>query len=154
MENIISQFSQARDEFIKAINAFPIIRRTEILFGKWNLQQVVEHFCGWDKYFTRVLTEFGQGEKPEFWNKINEFNEREINKRKGFSWDDTYQEFLQAGENFINVCKNINKNLINKAIWLDKKYTPLKLLQINIRHYQKAQLQEIKKLLRKWLIKV
>lgn len=61
-----------------------------------------------------------------------------------------YQEFVKAGQDFVEEYKDIPKELQNKLFWTNKKYTPLKFLKINIDHYENAQLQDIKKLLKKW----
>lgn len=147
MADLIKQFEEARLDFLETLEKFPKDRVEEKLFGEWNLKDVIAHFSGWDKYFTDSLKFLKEGKEIPKWGTINEFNEKSVQLRKTHDWKKIYQEFVKAGQNFIEEYKDIPKELQNKLLWPNKKYTPLKFLKINIDHYENAQLQNIKKLL-------
>jgi uncharacterized damage-inducible protein DinB len=154
MKDLLKEFIEAREKLIKAINKFPSNKRNEILFGTWNLKDVVAHFCAWDIFFTNTIKQLKNNKPVPYWDNINNFNEKEVSKRESLSWELVYSEFINAGKDFVDEYSNIPKELENKIIWNNKKYTPKKLLEVNIHHYQKAQLKEILKLLKKWNIRV
>lgn len=150
MDKLIQNFKAVRTEFIETLEIFPIDKVDEKLFGEWNLKDVVAHFIGWDKEFTKILQDFLRGEKHEYWGKICEFNERVVFAAKNKSWQEILNEFKSSGSEFIESYSGYSKELLSTKIWRDKTYTPTKILEINTHHYQKAQLIEIKKLLKKY----
>lgn len=150
MDKHIKQFEEARNILLEAISKFPNEKRGEKLFGSWDLKDVVAHFTGWDNEFSTTLMAVSVGIKPTYWGKIYVFNEDVVNKSRNKSWGKVFKELEQSGLNFIGCYKNIPEDLLNKKIWNDKIYTPMRIIEINIHHYQKAQLVEINKLLEKW----
>jgi uncharacterized damage-inducible protein DinB len=154
MKNLLQEFKEAREKLINAVDKFPINKRNEILFGTWNLKDVVAHFCAWDIFFTNTIKQLKNNKSVSYWENIDNFNEKEVLKREMLSWKLVYSEFINAGKDFFNEFSSIPKELENKIIWSNKKYTPKKLLEINIHHYQKAQLKDILKLLKKWNIRI
>jgi hypothetical protein len=149
IHELLDKFRKARKDFLETLEKFPADKREKVLFGEWNLKQVIAHFAAWDIYFANVLKLLKQNKPVIHWGNINKFNEIEVSKRKNWSWEEIYQEFVESGEEFIKEYNQIPKELEEKIIWPDKKYTPLKFLKVNIHHYQKAQLQEIKKYIAK-----
>ena len=152
MDQLIQDFKTVRTEFIEALEKFPANKVEERLFGEWNLKDVVAHFVGWDKEFTEALQAFRRGEKHEYWGKIYEFNDKVVFASKNTSWLEIFKQFKASGEEFINSFANLRNDLLSIKIWKDKIYTPKRILEINIHHYQKAQLVQIVKLLKKWKI--
>lgn len=150
MEKLINQFIESQKALQEAINKFPKEKRGDKYFGIWDLKDVVAHFAAWDIFFTNCLKLLKAEKEIPYWGSINEFNKEEVERRKDWSWDKVYSEFSKSGDDFIQEYKNLPTNLINQPLWKGKTYTPLKLLNVNIHHYQKAQLVEIKKLLNKW----
>ncbi len=150
MQTLINQFIDAKNTFLITLDHFPKEKRLERYFGTWNLKDVIAHFSAWNIYFTNCLKLLKFGKKIPHWGKINEFNEAEIKKREDWGWGKVYAEFNKSGDAFIQEFMTLETNLIRKQLWDGKSYTPLKLFMINLHHYQKAQLTDIKKLLKKW----
>ena len=147
---LLSQFSLIRQNFLNTLSIFPVDKAHEPLFGGWDLKDVMAHFVGWDVEFINALKSFAQHEKYDYWGKIYVFNERVVNESKEKSWETILSEFKQSGQVFIDVYKEIPEELMEVKIWKDKIYTPKRILEINIHHYEKAQLVQIKKYLVKW----
>jgi len=150
MKKQLTQYIKARTDFIEAVNNFPVKKRDDLLFGSWNLKDVISHYSAWDIFFTNCIKALKKEKETPYWRNIDDFNNVEIEKRKKWTWDQAYHELLEAEESFIKEMENLPSDMFDKKIWKKKKYTPLKLLEINIHHYQKAQYQEINKLLKKW----
>ena len=150
MNKSIRDFELIRETFIKALEKFPADKVDEKLFGEWNLKDVVAHFVGWDKEFTMTLHAFQKNEKHEYWGKIYELNEKVVTESKKSSWQKVFNEFKKSGKEFIESYTDFPEDLLNTKVWKDKIYTPIRILEINIHHYQKAQLIQITKLLNKW----
>jgi len=150
MDLQVKQFVNARKEFIGALDRFPEDKRDDVLFGKWTLKDVVAHFTGWDIFCVGTLKLLEKGEPASYWGDVDKFNEEVVEKSKESNWNKIYKQFMKTGEQFIREYSNIPVQLQNKLIWPSKSYTPAKLLRINIHHYEKAQLKEIKRFLAKW----
>ncbi len=149
-EQLVNQFTQVRKDFLEALKQFPKDKVEEILFGEWSLKDVLSHFAGWDKFFTEILRLLKEGQDIPHWGNINKFNEKSVGRRKDWSWDEVYDEFVSAGEQFIKEYSDLPEELANSLFWGGKGYTPIKILKVNVHHYEKTQLLEMKKLLRKW----
>jgi uncharacterized damage-inducible protein DinB len=150
MDKLISDFKNSRNKLIEAVNEYPVDKREDKLFGEWNLKDVVVHFAAWDSFFTQMLKLHKQNKTVPYWEDINKFNDKEVGKKRSWSWDKVYNEFIQSGDEFIKEYSKIPKNLLKKLFWTGRAYTPEKILKVNIHHYQKAQYIEILKLLRMW----
>jgi len=154
MNTPILQFKTAQMELLETINQFPKEKSGECCFGLWNLKDIIAHFSAWNWFFTNCFNLLQTGKDIPYWGNINEFNKVEVEKRKNWSWEKTYAELIESGEAFIQAYTALPNKLLDKPFWKGKKYTPLKLLHINIHHYQKAQLVEINRLMKKWHIKI
>lgn len=153
MKKLIEEFKRSRQDFIETLEKFPKEKRSEILFGTWNLKDVVAHFSAWDIFFIAILKPLMENKPVPYWGNINDFNKKEVMQRKTWNWEKVYKEFVKSSNNFIGEYGNLPPSFVNKPFWQGKTHTPEKILKINIHHYQKAQSIEIKKLLKKWGVK-
>jgi hypothetical protein len=147
---LVSEFKQIQVEFNKVLEMFPINKVNEKLFGEWNIKDVIAHFIGWDREFTETLLSLKNGTNHTYWGKIYEFNEKTVTASKSKSWNELLNEFRESGSEFIESYVDYPTNLLNTKIWKDKIYTPVRILEINIHHYQKAQFVRINELLERW----
>jgi len=152
ISTLLNDFNEIRKEYIEMLSKFPQDKISEKLFGEWDLKDVIAHFVGWDVEFTNALKSLIKGEKYTYWGKIYEFNDKVVKSSKGKTWDQVFTEFEKSGNDFIDIYKRIPDEMMEVKIWKDKIYTPKRILEINIHHYEKAQLMQIKKYLTKWKI--
>ncbi|MGD8555598.1 MAG: hypothetical protein PVJ32_09190, partial [Anaerolineales bacterium] len=75
MDQRLSEFTQARQAVIEAIDHFPDDRVDEILFGEWSLKDVLAHLTGWDQYFVEILRLLRSGTEAPHWGSIAKFNQ-------------------------------------------------------------------------------
>ncbi|OGM11435.1 hypothetical protein A2Z22_00960 [Candidatus Woesebacteria bacterium RBG_16_34_12] len=140
----IADFKKVQKELLDAVQKFPKEKVDKKFYGDWTIKEVVGHISAWDKYFTEVLKNIIEGVKSEHWGNIDEFNEKEVAKRKSWNLEKLIGELVGAGKNFIKVYESLDKDLLTKRIWEKKKYTPEDILKIEIHHY-KSQVNQIKK---------
>jgi hypothetical protein len=145
MDELLSQFTEIREEFIEILDRFPPARRGEVLFSDWNLKDVVAHLTGWDRYFIDILDALRTGHAPPYWGNMTKFNEAAVQKRRKSSWEIVYDEFVATGEEFIHRYNQLPAEYREARFWKGKSYTPFRILEINIHHYGKSHLQQIKK---------
>lgn len=100
------------------------------------MKDVISHIIGWDIYFTNVIKFLEQGKQVPHWGNINEHNRKSVLGRKRLSWEKIYKQFIKASQVFTDKYKSIPDELQEELIWKDKSYTTLKLLQVNIHHYE------------------
>lgn len=152
IQKLIDNFYTIRGDFLLIVSKFPKDKNLEKLFDEWDLKDVIAHFVGWDVEFTNALKSLIKGEKYTYWGKIYEFNDKVVKSSKGKTWDQVLTEFEKSGKDFIDTYNSIPDELMEVKIWKDKIYTPKRILEINIHHYEKAQFVQIKKILTKWKI--
>ena len=150
ISELVKTFNSIRNDFLLTLNQFPSDRVNEQLFGDWTLKDVIAHFVGWDKEFTETLLDYSKGIKHEYWGKMYEFNDRVVNASKNKSWKTIYSGFVKSGSDFIDSYQKVPENHLDTKVWKDKIYTPIRILEINIHHYEKAQLSKIKKLVKEY----
>lgn len=140
---LLQEFSAARQALLGAIAGFPEGLRDERLFGEWNLKQVIAHYAAWDRYFTAALRSLKTGSETAYWGSIGEFNRRAVEACAASTWEEVTAGLISAGKEFIEEYSQIPDPLGELRFWPGKAYTPLKLLQINVDHYRKAQYPDI-----------
>jgi hypothetical protein len=148
MNELLSQFTEVRDEFIEILQRFPAPRRSAVLFGEWNLKDVIAHLTGWDRYFTDILDCLQAGEEPAYWGNMTKFNEVSVQKRRESSWEVVYDEFVATGEEFIHRYDQLPEELRGGKFWRGRSYTPVRILEVNIHHYGSHLAQVKRKLAR------
>jgi uncharacterized damage-inducible protein DinB len=146
MEQWLNRYTEVRQELIDLIKRFPENRVEEVLFGAWSLRQILAHLIGWDVYFTDLLKLLAAGQEPPYWGSIQEFNQLAIAQREDRTWQEVYDEFIQAGEAFIDTYSDVEDDVKDLRFWENRSYTPVKILKVNLHHYEKSHLPEIKKI--------
>jgi hypothetical protein len=131
--------------FLKSWTAFPRRVESAVLFGDWNLKDVVAHLTGWDRYFIDILDALQAGEEPPYWGNMTKFNEASVQKRRESSWEVVNDEFVATGEEFIHRYNQLPAEYREVSFWKGRSYTPVRMLEINIHHYGKSHLPQIKK---------
>jgi hypothetical protein len=144
MKELVSRFAQVRSDLLETVKDFPADRVEEVVFGKWDLKSVLAHVAGWDSYFTEIVRLMRAGEKIPYWGNIDKYNEASVEKRKGRTFDQVYDEFVRAGEAFIWEYGDLEKGLWNKRFWEQGSSTPAWVVEINVEHYE-SHMEKIKK---------
>jgi uncharacterized damage-inducible protein DinB len=140
----ITDFIKAQKKLLDTVRKFPKEKTDLIFYGNWTIKEVIGHISAWDKYFTRVLKNLSKNIESDYWGNINEFNEKEVTKRKGWSLNKLIKELTESGNEFVKVYTNLSKALLNIKIWDKRKYTPQDILKIQIHHYE-SQIKQIEK---------
>lgn len=146
MNDLIDDFKKARLEFIKVLDNFPKDKRETALFDNWSLKDLVGHISGWNIAGTNAARFLKEGKTPEWIKSINDFNKENVDKRKRWSWQRVYQEFFAASKNLIEEFERLPEELWEKKYWPERKYTPLKMFKIELKHIKNTHLPQILKL--------
>ena len=144
MKELLSRFQEVRTEFIETLNRFPAPQRGEVLFGNWDLKDVVAHITGWDRYFVEILDHLESDEEPPYWKNMTGFNEGTLTKSRKSSWESVCAEFVSGGEEFIRRYADLPSELWDVRFWKGRSYTPQRMLEINIHHYGKSHLVQVR----------
>ncbi|OGL53247.1 hypothetical protein A3K55_02015 [Candidatus Shapirobacteria bacterium RBG_13_44_7] len=139
----VDNLKSLRKELIDTIDAFPVAKREEILFDKWSLKDIIAHLSGWNIFTTESIQKFKSGNLSLWGGKVCDFNQKSINHRQHFNWQQTYDEFINSSREMIQEYESLSPDLSNQKIWPDKNYTSAKFLKIDINHYQEH-LEKIK----------
>lgn len=145
MDKLLSQFKEIREEFVEILDRFPAPSRSVVLFGDWNLKDVLAHLTGWDRYFIDILDALQAGEEPPYWGNMSKFNEASVQKRRESSWEVVFDDFVATGEAFIHCYNQLPAEYREVRFWKGRSYTPVRMLEINIHHYGKSHLPQVKR---------
>ncbi|MFA6249993.1 MAG: ClbS/DfsB family four-helix bundle protein [Candidatus Shapirobacteria bacterium] len=145
MNQIITDFLQARKKFLLALDQVPQDKKTDILFDQWSLKDIVSHLNGWDKFLIGIIEDLQSNRVLQKWQKINEFNQKSVFARQGWSWNQVYQEFIDIDANLKKLLPELDDNFLNTKFWPKNSFTPLKYIKIETNHYLKTHLPEIYK---------
>lgn len=145
MQERIEEFKKARLNLLRAIDNFPKDKREEILFGKWNLKDTVAHISGWDLITIKTLRSVKKSKSLNWVGSVYEFNKNSLEKRKKWSWQKVYKEFVKLGGEITKEYEGVPEKLWNKRIWKNRSFTPQKFLEIDIRHYRDEHMPQIVK---------
>lgn len=145
MKDLIDRFKQARNDFIKIINQISPNKREIVCAGDWTAKNILSHLIGWTDFQNNILKDFMEGKRPVYFSNILQYNTESVNKRRLFSWNKVCEELLDSTDQLIIKYKELSEDLWNKPIWKDKKATPVKLIEIETRHYLGEHLDQIKK---------
>ncbi len=146
MKNLIDQFKQARNDFLKIANQISSDKREIVCAGDWTAKDILSHLIGWADFQNTVLKNVLEGKQPENLSNVSEYNESSVKKRRTQFWNKIVSELIKSTNYLINQYQKLPEDLWNKPIWKDKKTTPVKLIKIETRHYQGEHLEQIKKL--------
>jgi hypothetical protein len=145
MEELKQNYKEARANIIKAIDAFPIERREEILFDKWNLHQLLSHLNGWDEFLTKAIRSLESDAKEDFPATADGVNVDTLGKRGSMSWDEVYKEFGDSGMTIFNELDNLSEEDWNRPLWSNNDMSTKDFLNILIDHINNEHLPLVKK---------
>jgi len=128
----ISDFKKTQQKLLKTIKDFPEENVVKKFYGEWTIKEVVAHIVAWDQYFSNLV----KGQTDKYWGDINEFNSREVSKRKSRSLQSLIKDLEASGNIFSQVFDKMDKKMFKRKFWTDKKYTPEDILKIQIHHYE------------------
>lgn len=143
-EEKIQELIKAQSEIADAINRFPVEKRLQKLFGRWCLKDIVAHINAWVVHDIDCLNHLKQNKEPYWEPDIDDFNEKAVQKRQGFSWDQVYDEFLSLNKELISIYKLLPSNLWDTQIWANRSLTAAKFLDDDIDHLIDEHLPQIK----------
>ncbi len=149
MKELVKRFVQVRSDFLETLKMFPADRTEEVVFGAWNLKQVLAHLVGWDSYFTEIVQKLRIGEKSNYWGDIDKFNEAAVKQRAEMTWDEVYEEWKRASEEFIKEYGDLDEGLWNARFWKQENPTPAWVLKITSEHYEEH-VEKITQKIRAW----
>lgn len=144
-EKLIQEFKSLYKEIKKVVDKFPQDKREEILFDKWSLKDVIAHLNHWAVHNLMCFKALKEGGKPYWAPDIDEYNEQGVQIRKNRTWNDVYNEFNTLLPQIILDYETLPQDLWNKRFWENRKFTPLKFLEIDINHYKNEHLPQLKK---------
>jgi len=148
MRGLIEELKNSRLALIRAVDNFPKDKREEILFNKWSLKDVMAHVSGWDNATIDLLKKIKKGKTPEWIGSVYGFNRRSVEKRKKWSWQKVYKEFVRVGREIVGAYESVPKELWEKRVWENRGFTPKKFIKIDIRHYRNEHLPQIMRFVR------
>ncbi|NIT04542.1 hypothetical protein GTO10_06650 [Candidatus Saccharibacteria bacterium] len=129
------------------MDKFPEDKRTEVLFGRWSLKDILAHMSAWDLYSIECLDALKRGKEPKWDLHVNAFNARAVKKRKDWTFKKVYKEWIEAGEKLIKAYRRLPEEIWDKKFWPNRRFTPKKFLEIDLEHYRDKHLPQLKKFL-------
>jgi hypothetical protein len=153
---LVRRFAQVRSELLRIVSGFPEGKVEEAVCGAWDIKGVLSHMAGWDSYFTMIVKRLRMGEDVPYWGdhpywgeNMEKRNEALVKERKGKTWGEVRDEFMKAGEDFLEEYSNLGGELWNRRFWGKRNPTPAWVLKHNVEHYEEHR-EEIGKKLREW----
>lgn len=148
MKILIADFQKASELFLKTIDDFPVDKRETVLFDQWSLKDILAHILGWHQLFLSNLDNLQKNNLPTDWGKIDDFNHQSVSRFHSQSFSSIYQNLLNTDRELINKLLSLTPEDWQKKFWPNRTYTPQKILEIEIKHYLKTHLPQIKKFLK------
>jgi len=145
MKNKIEKFKRIRQSVKDLIDQFPENHRLDVLFDQWNLKDIVAHLNNWMVHDIDCLTALKEGREPYWEPDVDEFNRKGIEERKSIIWEKIYKEFIDLGDNLINIYETLPDNLWGKSIWQKyKNQTAHRFLDDDISHWESEHLGDLR----------
>ena len=130
------KFNQIIIDFIEAVKAFPVDKKSEIIFDKWSLSEILAHLSGWNLQTILVLQNLKKNKLSAWGLSVKNMNLKSVNDRANLSWGEIYKEFIESSKNLVFEYSTLSLELWSKNMFITKKYTPFRFLQIDTNHYQ------------------
>lgn len=144
--SLIRELKDARKQITEALNGVPKNKTQILVCGEWVLKDLLSHLSGWAEYQIRVLQLFKKGQESEECGRISDFNRLSVNKRRNKSFHEVKSEFERLSALLIQEYESLTEKQWKMPLRHDKKITPQKFINIEIRHYTKTHLPQIKSL--------
>lgn len=144
MKTELGTFKNIQTEMIMLFNAFPADRRTDLLFDKWSLKNIVAHLNGWMVHDIECLNALLENREP-FWEPdVDEFNNKGVEDRKHHSWETIHHEFVDLSTKLIGIYEALPDEVWDMPIWRGKSETAKKFLEEDIAHWGNEHLADLK----------
>jgi len=148
----IEAFKKLHEEFIRLVDRFPVNRRKEILFDKWNLQDVLIHLTAWNK---RDALGFQLAFKDKIPidlfipdEDLDKFNAKVIAQAKNLTWDVIYNNFVKSGYELIESAKRLPVSKWTTTVDGAKKIPLTKDFEYSIEHYRDEHIPQLRNFFR------
>lgn len=76
-----------------------------------------------------------------------DFNDKITSDTESQLWNRVYEDFVQSSSKLVEAYKKLPASLWDKQIWPDKQMTPKEYIQLEINHYSKEHLPQIRELI-------
>ena len=136
MDKKIQEFIKIRNEVVSTINSFSKEKRLVVLFDQWSLKDVIAHLSNWMVHDIDCIKALRENREPYWEPEVDKFNRKGFEARKDKDWTEVYKEFIDLGNQLIDLYKTLPDNLWDKPIWLNKSETAQKFLEENISHWK------------------
>jgi hypothetical protein len=141
---LVKRFAQVRKDMLETVSGFPAARVEEVAYGAWDIKGVLAHIAGWDTYFTMIVRLLKEGQEVPFrGDRIEQWNDAFVKEREDRTWDEVRDEFVQAGQAFLEEYSHLDEELWNRRFWAQRQPTPTWVIKHNTEHYE-THLQEIR----------
>jgi hypothetical protein len=150
ISDLIAQLNQAISNLVSTVDQFPTEKREQQLFDRWSLKDILAHFSGWNLLTVKELTMLQNGQVVDRWtggDDMDAFNAAEVEKRKHFSWDEAYIEFVDSMQQLLNKYKELTPQQWASRFGPEPQDTPVRSINIDIEHIGEIHLDDIKKFL-------
>lgn len=147
MNIFLKQYQKNRELVIKTVEQVPITKWDKPCCGEWDLKDLLGHLSGWAEYQIRVLGQFTQGKAKIDKPKVEDRNQESVAKRKGLTVEQVKNEFSETTAKMIEAYSRLTNEQWQTLIWPGTKTTPEKFIKIEIAHYGKTHLPQIKSLI-------
>ena len=147
MNELISDLENSRTELLSVIDRVPENKRNTWFLGTWSLKDIVAHLTGWSEHQIATLKSISMGEIPLRPTNSKDFNASSTKSKENQSWEQTYTEFIKSSSELISEYKKLPEDFWDKQIWPDRSMTPKEYIKLEITHYFKEHLPQIKKFL-------
>ena len=81
-------------------------------------------------------------------DKLDQFNETEIEKGRKSTWDKVYQDLIKSEYDLIKIFSSLPEDLWDKPCGKGNKYSPKIYLQGMIAHYENGHIPQVENLLK------
>lgn len=149
MKSLINEFQKMSKLLQETVDNFPTSQQNQKLFDEWSLKDILAHILGWHQLFLINLDNLIKNKQSVDWGKIDEFNHQNVSNSHTLSFQSIYRNLKETDQKLINKLKSLSSKDWQKKFWSDKTYTPEKILRIEIKHYQKTHIPQIKNVLDK-----
>ena len=148
----IKTFSKLHEEFIRLVDRFPVNKRKEILFDKWNLQDVLIHLTAWNKRDALGFQLAFQDKTPiDLFipdEGLDKFNANVIAQSKNLTWDIIYDNFVKSGYELIESAKRLPVNKWSATVDAKKNISLKRDFEYSIEHYRDEHIPQLKNFFR------
>ncbi|MEN3044473.1 MAG: DinB family protein [Candidatus Hydrothermales bacterium] len=150
IEKFLKELEEINKEIIEILNMAPSILEKKI--KNWSIKDAIAHIISWKREILEIMKKTQEGKFK--WNyflktqkDIDEWNEREINKRKNFSALELKEELEKVSNELILFLKTLDEKMLKKEFeppW-EGKTTIFECIEAQIEH-SREHLEKIKKL--------